>query len=98
MVYFPTRIAVCDSHSPALLGLFLLPLVFALQWLSLHWEILIVLLSQFPLTFHQTQNRMPHFITYDYSCADWDSLHNHFRGVSWEDIFELRASAAASEF
>ena len=25
-------------------------LVFALQWLSLHWEILIMLLSQFPLT------------------------------------------------
>ena len=28
--------------------LFLLMLVFALQWLSLHWEILIMLLSQFP--------------------------------------------------
>ena len=31
--------------------LFLLTLVFVLQWLSLHWEILIMLLSQFPLTF-----------------------------------------------
>ena len=31
--------------------LFLLMLVFVLQWLSLHWEILIMLLSQFPLTF-----------------------------------------------
>ena len=29
----------------------LLTLVFVLQWLSLHWEILIMLLSQFPLTF-----------------------------------------------
>ena len=29
----------------------LLTLVFVLQWLSLHWKILIMLLSQFPLTF-----------------------------------------------
>ena len=32
---------------------FLLTLVFLLQWLSLHWEILTMLLSQLPLTFHQ---------------------------------------------
>ena len=38
---------------------FLLMLVFVLQWLSLHWEIL--MLSQCPLTFHQIPNRMPHF-------------------------------------
>ena len=43
--------------------LFLLTLVFVLQWLSLHWEILIMLLSQFPLTFHHIHNGMPHFIT-----------------------------------
>ena len=36
--------------------LFLLTLVFVLQWLSFHWEILIMLFSQFPLTFCQTQN------------------------------------------
>ena len=41
---------------------FPLTLVFVLQWLSLHWEILIMLLSQFPLIFHQIHNRMPHFI------------------------------------
>ena len=51
MVNFPTRIPGCDSHSPALLDLFLLTLVFVLQWLSLHREILIRLLSQLPLTF-----------------------------------------------
>ena len=32
----PTQIPDCDSHSPALLDLFLLMLVFVLQWLSLH--------------------------------------------------------------
>ena len=42
--------------------LFLLTLVFVLQWLSLHWEILIMLLSQFPLTFQLIHNRMTHFI------------------------------------
>ena len=39
-----------------------------------------------------------HRIGYDYSCADWDGLHNHLRDVPWKDIFKLGASAAASEF
>ena len=34
----------------------------------------------------------------DYSCVDWDSLCDYLRDVSWEDIFKLSASAAASEF
>ena len=42
---------------------FLLMLLFVLQWLSLHWQILIMLLSQFPLTFHQIHSGMPRFIT-----------------------------------
>ena len=42
--------------------LFLLMLIFVLQRLSLHWEILIMLLSQFSLNFQQTQNRMPRFM------------------------------------
>ena len=42
----------------------LLMVVFALQWRFVHWEILIMLLSQFPLTFCQTQNGMPFFIEY----------------------------------
>ena len=41
---------------------FLLMLVFLQQWLSLHWEILIILLSRLPLSFHQIHNRMPCFI------------------------------------
>ena len=74
---------------------FLLALVFVLQWLFLHWEILIIL-SQFPLTFQQDASF--HSIAYDYSLADWDGLRDHLRDVSWEDIFKLGASAAASEF
>ena len=78
---------------------FFLTLVFVLQWLFLHWEILIMLLSQFPLTFHQIHNGMPfHRIAYDYSHAGWDGFHDHLRDVQWEDIFKLSAYAAASEF
>ena len=44
------------------ISFFLLMLLFVPQWLSLHWEILIMLLSQFPLTFHQIHNGMPCFI------------------------------------
>ena len=42
--------------------LFLLMLAFILQWLSLHRKILIMLFSQFPLTFHKIHNRMPCFM------------------------------------
>ena len=42
--------------------LFLVMLVFALQWLSLHWEIHSMLLSYFPLTFHHIRNGIPRFI------------------------------------
>ena len=62
MVNSPTRIPDYDSHSPALLDLFLLTLRFVLQWLSIHWEILIMWLSRLPSTFHQIHNGMPCFI------------------------------------
>ena len=35
--------------------------------------------------------------SYDYSCADWDSLCDYLRDFTWEDIFKLSASAAANE-
>ena len=38
---------------------YLLMLVSVLQWLFIHWKIQIMLLSQFPLTFCQTQDMMP---------------------------------------
>ena len=52
IVTFPAWILDCDSHDlPFWLYFFLLMLVFVQQWLCLHWEILIMLLSQSPLTF-----------------------------------------------
>ena len=61
--------------------LFLLMLVFVLEWLSLHWKNLIMLLYQFPLTFQLIHTGMPpfHRIAYDYSCVDWDGLCDHLR-------------------
>ena len=63
MVNFPTWII--DRHSHSLLFwiyFFILMLVFVLRWLSFHWEILSMLLSHFPLTFHQIHNSMSCFI------------------------------------
>ena len=63
MVNFPIQIPDYDSYSPALLDLFIYAVYkYVLQRLSLHWEILIMLLTQFPLTFHQIHSGMPHFI------------------------------------
>ena len=87
MVNFPMQIPNCGSHSPTLLDLFLsssdasICSTMLLVVLSLHWEILIMLLSQFPLTFQLIHNRMPR--AYDYSCADWEGLCDHLREVPW---------------
>ena len=51
---FPTRIPDCDSHSPAFLDFFLSSDASICSTMALpHSEILIMLLPQFPLTFHQ---------------------------------------------
>ena len=76
-------------------------LVLVLQWLSLHWKILIMLLSQFPLTFQLIYNEMPHFITQHMTILVlivMIGLRDHLRNVPWEDIFKFSAYAAASEF
>ena len=90
IINFPTQIFDCDPPNPALLDLFLLMLLFVLQWLSLHWEIRNRLLSQFPLTSHQTHNRMPYFIAKFMTTLV-------LIGTVFV-IFKLSASAAASKF
>ena len=75
-------------------------LVFVLQWLSLHWEILIMLLiiltTDFPI--NSTQDTPFYHVAYDYSHADWDGLCDHLGDVPWEGIFKLGAPAAANEY
>ena len=60
MVSFPTLIPECFSQACSF-GFISSDTVFVQQWLSLHHEILIML-SQFPLTFHETWNKVPCFI------------------------------------
>ena len=62
MINFPTWIPDCGSHSPALLGLFISFDASICSTMAFpHWEILIMLF-QFPLTFHQIHHGMSHFI------------------------------------
>ena len=49
------------------------------------------------LSYSQLEDQF-HCIAYDYSCVDWNGLHDDFRDGPWEHIFKLSASAAASEF
>lgn len=55
IINFPTWISYCDYHSsPILIYFFFLTVVSILQKRSLHCDILITLLFQFPWTFRQT--------------------------------------------
>ena len=99
MVNFPTRIPDCDSHSPALLDLFLssdasICSTMAFPPLGNSDHVVVSVSIDFPS--YSQQDALFHHVAYDYSCADWDSLHDHLRDVPWEDIFKLSGSAAAS--
>ena len=101
MVDFPTRIPDCDSHSPALLDLFLssdasICSTTAFPPFGNSDHVVVSVSIDFPT--NSQQDTLFHRITYDYSRADWDGLRDHLRDVPWEDIFKLSASAAASEF
>ena len=101
MFNFPTRIPDCDSHSPALLVLFLsydasIFSTMAFPPLGNSDHVVVSVSIDFP---SNSQRDAPfHGIAYDYSRVDWDGLRDHLRDVPWEDIFKLSASAAASEF
>ena len=102
IVSFPTRIPDCDSHSPALLDLFLssdasICSTMAFPLLGNSDHVVVSVSIDFPI--NSKQDTPFHRMAYDYSCADWDGLCDHLRDVPWEDIFKLSASAAAaSEF
>ena len=89
MVGFSTRIPDCDSHSPALLDLFIssdasICSTMAFPPLGNSDHVVVSVSIDFP---SNSQRDSPfHRIAYDYSRADW------------EDIIKLSASAAASEF
>ena len=92
MVNFPTRIPECDSHSPAVLHLFVSSdtsicstVVFPPFENSDH------VVVSFSIDFLSNSKRYApfHCMAYDCSYADWDSLHDHLRDVLWEDLLLL---------
>ena len=100
MVNFPIWIPDCDSHSPALLDLFLssdASICSTVAFLPLrNSDHVVSVLIDFPTN---SQRNAPFLrIAYGYSRANWDGLRGHLRDVPWEDIFKRGASAAASEF
>ena len=100
MVNFPTWIPECDSHSPALLDLFLpsdasICSAKAFPPLGNSDHIVVSVFIDFPI--NSKQDTLFHHVAYDYSPADWDALPDNLRDVPWEDIFNLSASGAASE-
>ena len=101
MVNFPTRIPHCDSHSSALLDLFLSShpsICSTLAFHSLGNSDHVVVSVSIDFTSNSQWDVPFHCIAYDYSRADWDSLCDHLRDIPWEGIFNLGVSAAASGF
>ena len=100
MVNFPTRIPDCDSHSPALLELFLSSDASICSKMAFpplgNFDQVVSVSIDFPS--NSQRDATFHCIAYDYSRAGWDGLRDHLRDVPWEDVFKLGASAAASEF
>ena len=83
MVNFPTRIPDCDSHSPALLDLFLFSdasIFSAMVFPPLRNSDVVVSVSiDFPSS--SQWNAPFHGIAYDYFCADWNGLCDDLRDV-----------------
>ena len=77
------------------MGLFL---AFVLQWPSLYQGMLVMLLSQFPLSFLLVPSWILLFITHlvVIHFVDCDGVVNDLRVFPWEDVFNLGAFAAAS--
>ena len=101
MVNFATRIPDCDSHSPALLDLFLssdasICPTMTFPPLGNSDHVVVSVSIDFPS--NSQQDAPFHRIAYDYSWADWDGIRGNLRDVPWEDIFKVSASAVASEF
>ena len=97
MVNFPTRIPDCDSHSPAILDVFLssdASICFTVAFPPFGKSDHIVVSVSIDFTSNSQQDALFHHIAHDY--ADWDGLCGHLRDVPWEDIFKLGTSAATS--
>ena len=83
MVNFPTWILDCDSHSPALLDLFIsdTSICSAMAFPPLGNSDHVVVSVSIDFQSNSQWDALFHLIAYDYSRADWDGLCDHFRDV-----------------
>ena len=72
-------------------SIYLFPSSAVFENVSLHWKILIMLSSGFPS--NSTEDAPFHCITFDS-----DSLYDHLRDISWENVFKLVSSAVIVDF
>ena len=84
IVNFPIRIPDCDSHSSALLGLFLssdasICSTMAFPPLGNSDHVVVSVSTDFPINSKQ-DTPFPH-VAYGYSCTDWDGLCDHLGDV-----------------
>ena len=95
MVNFPSRIPDCDSHSPALLDLFISSkaiICSTMDFLPLENSDHVVFSVFIDFPSNSQQDAVFHPIPYDYSRADWDGFLDHLGAVPLENIFNLDAS------
>ena len=96
MVNFPTQIPDCDSHSPALLDLFISSDISICSTMGNSDHVVVSVSVDFPI--NSKHDALSHYIAYAYSCADLDGLCNYLRDIPLEDIFKLSASAEFCEW
>ena len=82
IVNFPTCIPDCDSHSPALLDLFIssdASICSAMAFPPLGNSDRVVVSVSIDIPTNSQRDAPFHCIAYDYSRADWDGLRDHLR-------------------
>ena len=86
MVICPMQIPDCDSHSPALLDLFIssdTSICSSLAFPPLgNFDHVVVSVSH-DFSSNSQPHALFHHMAYDYSRAEWDGLHDHLRDVPW---------------
>ena len=98
MVNFPAWIPDYDSHSPALLDLFIsfdANICSTMAFRPLENSDHVIVSISIDFSSNSKLDTPFHRIAYDYSRGDWDGLCDDFRDVLYEDIFKPSASVAS---
>ena len=99
MVNFPTRIPDCDSHSPAVLDLFISPdpsISSVLPLPALGNSDHAVVLVSINFLSNSKGDALSRSTDNDHSRPDWIDLLYHLRNVPSEGMFEIDASPSAA--